>query len=285
MNVISIALANHYAQGTTTLATCWKITRQDSQVFGFTSTDKNLSIDGITYEAATGFTPSAIVGNDNLAVDNMEVSGIIDSLTITEVDLFAGLWDFAEIEIFEVNYADLSQGVRKLTKGTLGEVSIGRNQFVAELRGMAQQLQQTVGSLYSPTCRAELFSTTGQWRCGLVEADLTETGAITAVTDRQNFTDSSRSEAADYFNHGKITWTSGDNAGLSMEIKDFGSGAFQLYLPMPYDIQVADTYSVTPGCNKIGREGDCKNKFNNYLNFRGEEDVPGNDQLMKVGGL
>lgn len=285
MNIIPIALAAHYDQGTTTLATCWKATLANGTVYGFTSTDRDITFEGVLYEAATGFTPSAIVGNANLAVDNMEVAGCIDSETMTEADLFAGLWDYATIEIFEVNYADLTQGARKLSKGTLGEVSLGRNSFVAELRGMAQRMQQVTSSLYTPTCRAELFSTTGQWRCNLDRATFTVTGAITAVTDRQNFTDTARAEAADWFKHGKITWTGGDNAGLSMEIKAFSAGAFQLHLPMPYDIQIGDTYSMEPGCNKIGRTGDCKIKFNNYINFRGEEDVPGADAIMQVGGL
>lgn len=285
MNIIPIQLANHYNHGTTSLATCWKIVRQDGAVFTFTSTDRDLVIDGLTYEAATGFTPSAIVGNSNMAVDNLEVVGVLNSASITEADLIAGLWDFSRIEIFEVNHRDLSMGMRKMASGTIGEVSIGRSQFVAELRGLAQQAQQVVGSLYSKTCRAELFSATGQWRCNLNEADYLVSGTITSAADRRNFTDNARGEAADWFKHGKITFASGDNAGLSMEIKNYASGAFELYMPMPHEVIPGDTYTATPGCNKIGKDGDCKNKFNNMIHFSGEENVPGNDALMKVGGV
>jgi uncharacterized phage protein (TIGR02218 family) len=161
---------------------------------------------------------------------------------------------------------------------------MGRSQWNAELRSLTQSLQQTIGDVYSATCRAELFSVTGQWRCNLIEASWKVSGSITSVTGRQSFADSTRAEANDYFNHGKITWTSGDNDGLSMEVKTFSSGAFELYLPMPYDVEVGDTYDALPGCNKIGRNGDCKNKFNNYINFRGEEDLPGADEILAVGG-
>ena len=279
MNVIPIALAAHYDKGTTTLATCWKVTRTDDQVFGFTNTDRNLKIGGVTYEAATGFTPSAVASSGDMAVDNLEVTGILDSFTITEADLMAGLWDFATVEIFEVNYADLSMGVRKIRKGTIGEVSVNRSQFTAELRGMMQQLQQTQGELYSPSCRADL----GDSRCKINLTSYTVAGTITSVTDKRIFADSGRAEASGYFDGGKLTFTSGENKGLSMEVKTFASGGFVLHLPMPYTVAAGDAYTVYPGCKKRFTE-DCVGKFNNAVNFRGEPHVPGNDQMMKVGG-
>ena len=55
MKTASPALLAHMAQGTTTIAWCWKVTRTDGEVFGFTSVDRDLTIDGVTYAAATGF--------------------------------------------------------------------------------------------------------------------------------------------------------------------------------------------------------------------------------------
>ena len=48
---------------------------------------------------------------------------------------------------------------------------------------------------------------------------LTVTGTVTGVTDARVFTDTSRSEAHDFFMGGLVTWTSGDNNGLKMEVK------------------------------------------------------------------
>jgi uncharacterized phage protein (TIGR02218 family) len=69
-----------------------------------------------------------------------------------------------------------------------------------------------------------------------------------------------------------------------MEVKSFLGGTFTLYLPMYYAILPSDTFTVYPGCKKRFIE-DCIGKFNNVVNFRGEPHVPGNDQMMKVGGL
>jgi hypothetical protein len=54
MKTISTALAEHLAGDVTTLATCWKITRRDGVVLGFTDHVRDLDVDGVTYRAASG---------------------------------------------------------------------------------------------------------------------------------------------------------------------------------------------------------------------------------------
>lgn len=276
----SVALAAHQELGTTTLAMCWKVTRRDTQVFGFTSVDISFAYDGVVYEAATGFTPSAIDGRSDLSVPNMEVTGVLDSASITEQDLLSGVWDGAEVEIFEINYRDTSQGRMQMSSGTIGDVSAGRSTFRAELRGLTQKLQQNVGEVFTAACPANL----GDARCQVDLGPLTVTGTLTAVASAREFTDSSRSEADDYFGGGLITWTGGANTGLSMEIRYFSAGVFELSLPMPLTVAIGDTYSLVPGCRKRLLE-DCKAKFNNVVNFRGHPWVPGNDKVLGNGAL
>lgn len=285
MKTISNDLAAHIAGEVTTLATCWKLTRRDTSVLGFTDHDGNLTISGVTYVAATGFTPSAIASSSGLSVDNMEVEGMIAAGSITEADILAGLYDFAEIEIFMVNYADLAQGALKLRRGWLGEVSVKRGQFVAEVRGLAQALSQNIGELFSPSCRAAL----GDARCGINLASHTVTGSVTGVTggSRQEFRDSSRSEASGLFTSGLVTFTGGSNNGLAMEVKEYRlaagiGGIVTLALPLPYAIQSGDSYSLSKGCDKT--LGTCLARFNNVLNFRGEPHVPGLDRMMETAG-
>lgn len=280
MKTISAGLATHLAGYSTTIATCWKATLASGAIYGFTSHDRDLLVSGVTYKAATGQVPSAISSGADLAVDNLDVIGFLDSTTITEADLMVGKWDYAAIEIFQVNWADLTQGTIKLRNGRLGEVRVGRLQFVAELRGLSQSLQKIMGKIYSASCRANL----GDSQCGIALASYTVTGTLTSVTSNRVFTDSGRAEAARYFEAGKITWTSGLNNGLKMEIKGFSAGLFTLQLEMPYTVAIGDTYSVYAGCMKRFTE-DCGTKFNNKVNFRGEPHVPGNDQILKVGGL
>lgn len=274
MKAASSQLAAHIAGGVTTLATCWKVTRIDTSVFGFTDHDTDIVFSGVTYRAATGYTRSAIHTIANLAVDNLDIESILESDVMSAADLRAGLWDGAEVEIFMVNWADLTQGHIILKRGRIGEVELKSPTFRAELRGLTQQLSQQIVELYTPDCRAEL----GDSRCGVNLAGLTVTGTVTATAGRYGFTDSARAEAADYWNGGVVTWLTGGNAGRSMEVKTFSAGAVGLFLPMPSAIAVGDTYSLKPGCDKS--VATCKNRYNNVPNFRGEPHVPGTDQTL-----
>ncbi len=276
MKTISSALRDHLGEDITTLATCWKITRTDAVILGFTSHDTDLVIDSVTYNATSAFSSSDITSGSDLSEDGMQVVGVLSSDAITEADILAGKYDFAEVETFLVNYADLTQGKLTVRTGWLGEVTSGKARFEAELSGLTQRLNRTIGQLYSPSCRV----TFGDNKCGVNLASHTVTGTITDTTSNRLFTDSSRMEAAGYFSFGMITFTSGANNGLSMEVKQFAGGQIELVLPMPYGVSVGDSYSMVAGCDKTFET--CKNSFSNAVNFRGEPHLPGTDKILKT---
>lgn len=273
---MSAGLEAHYQSETTTIATCWKATLRNGTVYGFTDHTENITYGGVLYQADAGYTPTSIATTENLSVDNLEVVGMLSDESIADADIEAGLWDYAEIEIFEVNYKDLTQGALGKRKGWLGEVRTGRTVFTAELRGMAQKLQQNVGELYQPSCRATL----GDARCGKDLTSFTFTGTVQTVTGNRLIFDSSLVQVNDYFTYGLITFTGGLNVGLSMEVKTYTTGEILLQLQMPYSVQVGDSFSIVAGCAKRIIE-DCKTKFNNVINFRGEPYFPGTDALYK----
>ena len=278
MRVISPQLETHFAGGMTTLATCWKIIRLDAVELGFTDHDQMLTVDGLDYDSIAGFTPTAVESKSNMSVDNLEVEGQTFPSKITESDLLAGMYDYAEIEIFVVNYEDLSQGRLVVKRGRLGEVTINQQMFTAEVRGLTQHLSQTIGEVYSPSCRAVL----GDARCKRSLASFTVTTTVTTVTNNQTFTAAALTQAAGYFTGGEVQWTSGNNAGRRMEVKEFAAKQIVLALPMGKSIQAGDGFKVIAGCDKT-REA-CRSKFNNILNFRGEPDVPGVDKLLMTAG-
>ena len=275
MKAASTALATHIAGETTTLATCWKVTRKDGMVLGFTDHDQNITVGSIIYEASSGYTRSAIHTISDLSVDNLEIQSALNSDTLVPDDLRDGLWDGAEVEIFFVNWQNISQGQILLKRGTIGQVELQDTVFKAELRGLTQALQQQIVELYTPDCRADL----GDSRCKVDLAPLTVTGTVTAATDRYGFTDSVRAEADDYWNGGLVIWSSGANTGRKMEIGDYAGGVFTLFLPMPGTVAVGDTYSLQPGCDKSFAT--CKARYNNVNNFRGQPNVPGTDQTLQ----
>jgi uncharacterized phage protein (TIGR02218 family) len=188
---------------------------------------------------------------------------------ITEEDLRAGKYDFAEIRMFLVNYANLGQGILKLRRGWLGEVGIRDGMYVAELRGMTQRLQMTVGEVYTPDCAADL----GDARCGVDLAALEESGAVNAVISATAFT-TVLVQATGWYDGGELTWTGGGNAGQTVAVRswDSATGTLSLFLPALYPTQAGDAFTIRPGCDKSFAT--CQAKFDNGVNFRGFPHVP-----------
>jgi uncharacterized phage protein (TIGR02218 family) len=276
MQSITPALAVHLAQEVTTLATCWKISRTDGAVLCLTDHDQDVVVSGETYLAGSGVTPSAVSSQLGLAVDNLELDGLLRSDGLQETDLLAGRYDKAAIEIFLVNYQQPEDGRLLLKSGWLGEVRLKNGSFSAEVRGISSLLQQAMGEVYTATCRAKL----GDGRCKVNLATYTVSGVVTEADSAYAFTDSGRGEAKDHFSYGQVTFTSGANAGLTMEVRSYAGGYFQLFLPLPQPIAAGDHYSVVAGCDK--RFESCASRFANAINFRGEPHVPGTDKLLET---
>lgn len=279
MRPVPSALQAHYATNQTTVAWCLKVTRTDATVYGFTSAQKDLVVSGVTYLAGPGLDVAGLESSAGLAVDNTELTILADEVLITVPDILAGRWNNAAFELFVVNWADVTMGrdVRKV--GTFGTVQPRNGSFTVELRGLQQYLQQPVGATSTKTCRARL----GDALCTKDLTAFTFTGTVSSVTSQQVFADSSRAEADAYFAEGLLTWTGGDNDGLTVKVKGYvlSGGVFTLSTPMVAAIQIGDTFSVVAGCRKRLTE-DCKDKFNNVLNFQGEPHRPTIDDLTSA---
>jgi uncharacterized phage protein (TIGR02218 family) len=281
VKVLSAELLAHYAGDLHTLARLWKITRRDLTVFAFTDHDAAIEYppadsDSLTYEPSSVFDASAIETRGELNVDNLEVQGLLDSVGITAQDLEAGLWDGSTVEIVEVNYKDLTMGHNPLRYGTLGEVQRNSLTYTAELRGLMHALQNNIGRTVKPSCDAVL----GDARCGVDIEALRVSGAVTVATSNRVFT--TDVNGSDTYTYGVLTWTTGLNAGLSMEVKLHATAVLTLQIEMPYTVQVGDDFTVTPGCDKT--KPTCIATFDNVINFRGFSFVPGQDKVLKVGG-
>lgn len=279
MKTVPALLEAHIEQEVTTLCTCWKIIRTDGVVFGFTDHDVDLDIDGITYEAETGYNRTAISNDNSWGVDNLDVSGVLNSDQIGEEELRNGLFDFASVFVFMVNWANVDMGIVKLRRGWLGEVQQGRNGvFETELRGLTQALMHNFMESYSPECRADFCDA----RCTLSLATFTQSGSVETVTSRSVFKIvTGLTVPADNWRGGRIKFTSGDNSGDTKEIVSFNptTRVLEVFEPFHYVIEVADTFEISRGCDKTFAA--CK-AFSNQKNFRGEPHVPGNDEMLRT---
>ena len=272
MKTMSAALKAHYASGSTTIATCWRATLTNGTVVAATSHDADIVYDGVTYQAVAAYNPSTIETGSELNPDNLELEGFLASPAITEADIHSGIWDYAAIEMFEVNYRDLTQGRNLVRSGTLGQVRGGRSKFVAELRGLTQKYSRRIVRLTTAECTADL----GDARCTVNLTPHTMTAAVEAVSDNRVITSESLITIANWYTGGKLTFTSGLNAGLSMEVKESNGAEITLHEQMPFTIAVSDAFTITAGCMKRFVE-DCIGKFGNGVNFRGFPHLPGSD--------
>lgn len=281
MKNLDPAFAQHIASGATTLCWCWRVTRADGTQLGFTDHDRPLIFDGTTFEAATGFSASEMTESLGLSVDNLEVQSALSSDALAEADLAAGFYDNAEVEIFRVNWSDVSQRVL-MRSGTIGEVRRAGTAFAAEIRGLSHHLNQPKGRLFQYGCDADL----GDARCKI---DLTSPvhrglGTIIAVETSRRFTASGLSTfAAGWFSRGLLTFTSGAASGQAIEVKEHtlaGSVAtVELWAPARMPLAPSQTFNITAGCDK--HAATCSTKFSNIVNFRGFPHMPGNDFLVR----
>ncbi len=279
MKNISNSLKEQINSQVTTLAICWKIELSDASILCFTDHDSDLSIDSTIYLSTASFIASNIVDNSSFAIDNLDIQSILNSDLITEEDLLAGKYDFAKVSIFLVNYADLSQGILQFRCGKFGQVTIEDGRFTVEIRGLKDNLRQSIGELYSPICRANFCDS----RCALNPNNFTVEGVVEGAINRNAFYDSSLPAGVDLYNYGVVTFVTGNNEGISIEVKEHQAGGnIILALPAPYQINIGDEYRIIEGCNK--KFSTCVNRFNNTLNFRGEPHVPGIDALYKTSG-
>jgi uncharacterized phage protein (TIGR02218 family) len=278
MKALDANLKAHHAQGTTTIATCFKATLRNGDVVAATSHDRDLEIDGVLYLSVAAYNPSTIESNSDLNPDNFELEGFLQSPAITDTDIHSGRWDYAALEMFEVNYNDLTMAPNILRSGRLGQVRGGRSRFAQEFRGLAQAYSRRIVRLMTKECAWDL----GDARCQVDLTGHTLTGlAVEEVTDNRVIQSQAVITDADWYTGGKVTFTSGENSAagtagvdLSMEIKRHGGADLTLHEQMPFLIAMGDTFTVHAGCMKRHIE-DCIRKFDNVVNFGGFPSVVG----------
>lgn len=278
--VLVAGLQAHLDSGVTNMVYCWRITRADATIQGFTEHDKDLTFDSTTFLASSGFTGTKINSELGLTVDNLNAEGALSSETLNEDDLAAGRYDAAIVELFWVNFENVTQR-ETLLKGTIGEVKRSETVFSAELRSLTHKLQQKTGRTYRRFCDADL----GDSRCqvNLSSASFSSTGTISSSTGDQVLTVTGLSpNDADFYSLGKLTFTSGDNNGLTIPVKIHSvTGSVTqvvLWEAAPFAITGSTTFDIFAGCDK--RAATCRAKFSNLANFQGFPFIPGNDVLQ-----
>ena len=265
--------------GAMTLARCWRVTRTDGVVMGFTDHDGDLVFDGVTHAAGTGLEAADMSAELGFAITGGEVAGALSAHGLTEADIAGGRYDGATVAIYLVDWSAPDKRVL-LDSGAIGEIKRMGTAFVAEIRSLAYRLDEERGRLFRPACSADL----GDGRCGVAlgSSGFLLRGTVLA-TDGRSYLEATADGFVDgWFTGGALTFVSGANAGFSVEVKAHGAmtgkAALTLWRMMGGAIAVGDGFTVTAGCDKS--IGVCQSKFGNIANFRGFPHMPGNDFVV-----
>lgn len=280
--VVPAPLLTHLTGTVAFAAECLIIVAKDGERARFTTTDEPVNVDlglGAGSESCVdSMTLSALTLSAGLDASFAEVTGPLGPV-LTRSEVEGGRWDDAEAWLVRVSPG--ISGFAPMLAGKVREARVTGNRFSLEIRNQADALNQPIGRLISPYCNADL----GDARCGFVLVPLAAT--ITAVTDAMRFSVSfSGTFANDYFNLGTVTFLTGDLDGTTpVEVFDWvsggaGAGSMTLFEPLVKAPLVGDTLELRRGCPKT--RAACRDLFSNAINFRGEPEVPGSDQVLKA---
>ena len=239
---------------------------------GFTSLDRNLVIDGVTYYANTAIDPTAISQDTDGGSNDLEIKGLIKSDLLRDVDIRSGLYNGKEIEVFVADFANLTN-VRTLVKGTWGEVKKTNLTWAVTVKTNADRLNNTVSQKIQGSCRW-----TGRLRsprCGVNIEDHAISATITGGISGKVFNTNQTFSAPDstrIFNvtsgGGYIVVQTGNNAGFTLRIDNVNqSGVVTLLDYPPYAFQVDDIVVLYPGCD--GTSYTCDRFYNNLDHWGG----------------
>jgi uncharacterized phage protein (TIGR02218 family) len=264
-------MAAKIATGATTFCRCWRITRADGRVLGFTDHDRDLAIAGTIFEAASGLDRTAMENIEGLAAGGGEVAGALTSARILPEEVELGLYDGAEITSWLVDWTAPALDLQ-LEVATLGEIRRADGKFVAELRGPLHRLESERGRRYTVECAAEL----GDAACGVnlaAPANRATTVIGSVPDDVTIITPALDAFPEEFFAGGRLAITSGVNSGLVLPVREHRAGGrITLWQAMARRPLAGDAITVTAGCDKS--LATCRAKFANALNFRGFPHLP-----------
>lgn len=263
----------------TSLCWCWLITRIDGVQLGFTSLDLPFTIDGVSYLPYTGFDPGAAQSSADLnSIDSQQLKGLLGPSGISSGDLASGIYEYASVRRFLVDYTNLPSSLSlnppkhlELPQGHLAESKRNSLGYEIKVKDDLSFLDNQIGETTSKTCRANL----GDDRCRVDLAPFTHSLNITAVESKRVFSvDGGLPDK--YFDRGRLTFISGANDRIHRDIGFYFGGKIVLSpVPAPFEIAVGDIVTAVAGCAKTKLA--CITKFRNFRNFVGEPDVPTTD--------
>lgn len=190
--------------------------------------------------------------------------------------LRTGQFDGAELTLercYMPTYGDTRAGTLRMFAGRVAEIDAGRSLATFTVNSHMELLNlKWPRNLYQAGCLNNL----GDAQCAVNLANYAVAGTTQPGSTASTIVATINAGLAGYFDQGTITFTSGENEGLTRSVRvcSFGApGSISLIGPFPAAPAPGDAFTLYPGCDKsLGANG-CP-KFSNVPRFRGFPYVP-----------
>ncbi|MDB5507317.1 MAG: Transfer Agent FAD/FMN-containing dehydrogenase [Devosia sp.] len=280
MRTLDLGFKAHLESGATTLSNCWRLTRGDGVVLGFTDHDRTLSFDGTEFVPAHGLDGGASKARLGGQVDTGTVIGLLHSDAIAEADIALGRYDGAMVETWRVNWRAPEER-HLLRRDSIGEIIREDGVFRAELRSAQAALNVVRGRVYQALCDASF----GDARCGVDAAAFAVPASVVAVEDPHRLVVAGLDAfVAGWSRFGSFLWDGGARSGIVDRVLEHAvvGDAVVLTFEQPVGdwVLVGDAGVVTAGCDR--RFATCRTTYDNAVNFRGFPHIPGTDLVLRV---
>ncbi|MCO6389502.1 DUF2163 domain-containing protein [Aliihoeflea aestuarii] len=254
----------------TTFCFCWRVTKTDGQVLGFTDHDRRLDFQDTPFEPQSGFSQSEAQSSLGLAVDTAEIEGALSSDRLSEQDIDAGLFDGAKVETFKVDWRD-PDAAKLIRVSAIGKIIRRDGTLVAELESLTRNLDRPAGRYLRRSCDAEL----GDVRCGVQMSGASMMAQGTVIARQGDAT----YEVAGLDGFADGWFTAGHLKAGSMSVRVTNhrraTAGVLVSLAKGRELEAGAVFSIRVGCDKSFAT--CRDKFSNTANFRGFPHLPGND--------
>lgn len=264
-----------------TAAWCVRIECTNGTIVRLTSYPTDLTMSNAeVYKTDSGYQQTAFTSSSSFSPSSIDIEGVVAIAGISRDALASGVFDNSRVRVFRCDFFNPVEDYEPVAAGFLGKTTLEDDRYTIQGMSLIDALNQSTGKMYTAACSR----TFGDAGCGISLAAVDVVGAVNVVTSYSVIRDTSRTEDADWFAAGTIQFTSGLNAGLKpLEIKAYAAdGTITTFDPFFYLPQVGDTFVMIPGCRK--RLEDCRDKWDNVINFFGFSNVPTSSAYQQVAG-
>lgn len=231
--------------------------------FRWTTSNQEIVSSGSIYTPFPGETASGIEEGIDLRIATIDFT-LTNSGSDFDAVLSANDLDMASIVVKRVHVSTPDAGSIEIYRGKIGDYVFDRNQITGQARNFFNSINvQWPYYTYMDQC-AWRFGSTG---CGFNTSSITVTSTSYPVSsgDRLQVYVRVASVANNFYDKGRLTFTTGANSGHARSIRYQVGNKLSLSHSLPYAISSGDGFQLYPGCSKRIVD-DCTSKYNNVRN-------------------